>query len=86
MLHGGCRRVSKALSMAMEPVSKPTVDGLAEKISSRVKAISETKYRRCMAVDGTKLRVEKACVHAWSAVDVGLKSCWLRRHPTAGAV
>jgi transposase-like protein len=31
---------------------------------------SPCRYRRCMAVDKTKLRVKKSHVYVWSAVDV----------------
>jgi len=33
MLHGGCRRVSKVISLALEPISRFTVYKLARKVS-----------------------------------------------------
>jgi transposase-like protein len=69
MFHGGCRRVSKVLSMVLEPISKSAVHYLAKKVSS-VKVAKEPRYRRCIAVDETKLRVKKSYVYVWSAVDV----------------
>ncbi len=33
MFHGSCRRVSKVLSMALEPIGKSTVHDLAKKVS-----------------------------------------------------
>jgi putative transposase len=69
MFHGSCRRVSKVLCIALEPISKSAVHCLAKKVSS-VKVAKESKYRRCIAVDETKLRVKKSYVYVWSAVDV----------------
>jgi transposase-like protein len=60
------------LSMALEPISKSAVHYLAKKVSS-VKVAKETRYRRCIAVDETKLRVKKSYVYVWSAVDVDSK-------------
>jgi hypothetical protein len=57
MFHGSCGRVSKVLSIAfLEPISKSAVHYLAKKVSS-VKVAKEPRYRRCIAVDETKLRV-----------------------------
>jgi transposase-like protein len=69
MFHGSCRRVSKVLSMGLEPISKSTVHYLARKVSS-VKIAKEPRYRRCIAVDETKLSVKGVYVYVWSAVDV----------------
>jgi transposase-like protein len=69
MFHGGSRKVSKVLSMALEPISKSAIHYLAKKVSS-VKVSREPRYRRCMAVDETKLRVKKSYVYIWFAVDV----------------
>ena len=69
MFHGSCRKVSMVLSMALEPISKSAVHYLAKKVSY-VKVAKETRYRRCIAVDETKLRVKKSYVYVWSAVDV----------------
>jgi len=72
MFHGGCRMVSKVLSLAFEPISKSTVHDLARKVST-VSVAREPRYRRCIAVDETKLRVKKSYVYVWSAVDVDSK-------------
>jgi transposase-like protein len=71
MFHGSCRKVSKVLSLSLEPISKSAVHYLAKRVSS-VKVAKEPRYRRCMAVDETKLRV-KSYVYIWSAVDVDSK-------------
>lgn len=71
MFHGSCRKVSMVLSLSLEPISKSAVHYLAKRASS-VKVSREPRYRRCMAVDETKLRV-KSCVYIWSAVDVDSK-------------
>jgi transposase-like protein len=72
MFHGSCRKVSKVLSMGLEPISKSAVHYLAKKVPS-VKVAKEPRYRRCIAVDETKLRVKKSYVYVWSAVDVDSK-------------
>jgi len=72
MFHGNCRKVSRVLSLALEPISKSAVHYLARKVSS-VKVAKEPRYRRCIAVDETKLRVKKSYVYVWSAVDVDSK-------------
>jgi hypothetical protein len=54
MFHGSCRKVSRVLSLALEPISKSAVHYLAKKVSS-VKVAKEPRYRRCIAVDETKL-------------------------------
>ena len=56
MFHGGCRKVSKVLSMALEPISKSAVHYLAKRVSE-IRVAKEPTYRRCIAVDETKLRV-----------------------------
>jgi transposase-like protein len=58
--------------MALEPISKSAVHYLAKKVSS-VKVAKETRYRRCIAVDETKLSVKGVYVYVWSAVDVDSK-------------
>jgi transposase-like protein len=58
--------------MALEPISRSTVHDLARKVST-VSVAREPKYRRCIAVDETKLRVKKSYVYEWSAVDVDSK-------------
>ncbi|MEM4384302.1 MAG: DDE-type integrase/transposase/recombinase [Candidatus Caldarchaeum sp.] len=71
MFHGSCRRVSRVLSLAFEPISKSTVHELSRKFSSTVKVSPYPKFRRCIAVDETKLKVKGAIIYVWSAVDVG---------------
>jgi transposase-like protein len=58
--------------MVLEPISKSTVHYLAKRVSS-VKVAKENRYRRCIAVDETKLCVKKSYVYVWSAVDVDSK-------------
>jgi hypothetical protein len=72
MFHGSCRRVSKVLSMGLEPISKSAVHYLAKRVSE-IRVAREPRYRRCIAVDETKLRVKKSYVYIWSAVDVDSK-------------
>jgi transposase-like protein len=72
MFHGSCRKVSRVLSLALEPISKSAVHYLARKVSS-VKIATEPRYRRCIAVDETKLSVKGVYVYVWSAVDVDSK-------------
>jgi transposase-like protein len=72
MFHGGCRKVSKVLSMVLEPISKSVVHYLAKKVSS-IKVSREPRYGRCIAVDETKLSVKGVHVYVWSAVDVDSK-------------
>jgi putative transposase len=69
MFHGSCRKVSRVLSLALESISKSAVHYLAKKVSS-VKVFKEPRYRRCIAVDETKLSVKGVYVYVWSAVDV----------------
>jgi transposase-like protein len=72
MFHGSCRKVSKVLSLALEPISKSAVHYLAKKVSE-ISVAKEPRYRRCIAVDETKLSVKKSYVYVWSAVDVDSK-------------
>jgi transposase-like protein len=72
IFHGSCRRVSKVLSMGLEPISKSAVHYLAKRVSE-IRVAREPRYRRCIAVDETKLRVKKSYVYIWSAVDVDSK-------------
>ena len=70
MFHGSCRRVSKVLSLALELISKSTVHELAKAVSSKIMIASKPRYRKCIAVDETKLSVKGVHVYVWSAVDV----------------
>jgi len=72
MFHGGCRKVSKVLSLALEPISKSSVHYLAKRVSE-IRISKEPRYKRCIAVDETKLCVKKSYVYMWSAVDVDSK-------------
>jgi len=56
----------------LEPISKSAVHYLAKRISG-IRVSKEPRYRRCIAVDETKLRVKKSYVYIWSAVDVDSK-------------
>jgi putative transposase len=67
IFHVSCRKVSRVLSLALEPISKSAVHYLAKKVSS-VKVAKEPRYRRCIAVD--ELSVKGVYVYVWSAVDV----------------
>jgi putative transposase len=69
MFHGSCRKVSRVLSMGLEPISKSAVHYLAKKVSE-IRVAKEPRYRRCIAVDETKLSVKGVHVYVWSAVDV----------------
>jgi hypothetical protein len=65
MFHGSCRKVSKVLSLALEPISKSAVHYLARRVYS-VKVAKEPRYRRCIAVDETAtcqeiLRIHMVC-------------------------
>jgi putative transposase len=55
--------------MGLEPIIKSAVHYLAKKVSE-IRVAREPRYRRCIAVDETKLRVKKSYVYIWSAVDV----------------
>jgi putative transposase len=72
MFHGNCRKVSKVLSIALELIGKSAVHYLAKKVSE-IRVSKEPRYRRCLVVDETKLRVKKSYVYIWSAVDVDSK-------------
>jgi transposase-like protein len=72
MFHGSCRKVSKVLSMVLEPISKSAVHYLAKRVSE-IRVSKEPRYRRCIAVDETKLSVKGVYVYVWSAVDVDSK-------------
>jgi transposase-like protein len=69
MFHGSCRRVSRVLSLALEPIRKSIVHDLARRVSM-VKIAGEPRHRRCIAFDETKLSVKGVHVYVWSAVDV----------------
>jgi hypothetical protein len=84
MFHGSCRRVSKVLSMGLEPISKSAVHYLAKKVSE-IRVAREPRYGRCIAVDETKLRVKKSYVYVWSAVDLDSRNYWLWRRFMVGA-
>jgi len=58
--------------MVLEPISKSTVHDLARKVSE-IRVAREPRYRRCIAMDETKLSVKKSHVYVWSAVDVDSK-------------
>jgi putative transposase len=62
-------RVSKVLSMGLEPISKSAVHYLAKKVSE-IRVAREPRCRRCIAFDETKLSVKGVHVYVWSAVDV----------------
>ncbi|MEM0079413.1 MAG: hypothetical protein QW118_04200 [Nitrososphaerota archaeon] len=73
MFHVSCRRVSKILNISMEPISKLDVHYLSKIIYSKLKIVLESRYRRCIAIDETELKVEKTIVYVWSTVDVDSK-------------
>ena len=65
MFHGSCRKVSKVLRIALEPISKSAVHYLAKRISE-IRVSKEPRYRRCIAVDETAtcqeiLRIHMVC-------------------------
>jgi putative transposase len=72
MFHGSCRKVSKVLSLALEPISRSAVHYLGRRVSE-IRVAKEPRYRRCIAVDETKLSVKSVYVYVWSAVDVDSK-------------
>jgi len=67
MFHGSCKRFSRILSLALEPISKSDVHYLARIVSSKVIVASKPRY---IAIDEAKLRVNGAWAYVWSAVDV----------------
>jgi len=70
VFHGICRRFSRILSLALEPISKSGVHYLARILSSKIIIASKPRYRRCITLDETKLCVKGVWVYIWSAVDV----------------
>jgi len=44
MFHGSCRRVSRVLSLALEPISKSGVHYLASILSSKIIIASKPRY------------------------------------------
>ncbi|MEM1731510.1 MAG: hypothetical protein QXV81_09055 [Ignisphaera sp.] len=64
--YGSCRKVSKVLSLVMEPISKSDIHYLSKIISSKVGIVLEPRYRRCIAIDETKLKVKGAIVYVCS--------------------
>jgi hypothetical protein len=56
MFHGSCRKVSRVLSMALEPINKSTVHYLARKVSI-IKIARKPRYRRCIAVGCEDLQI-----------------------------
>jgi transposase-like protein len=72
MFYGSCRKVSKVLSIALEPISKSAVHYLAKRVSE-IRVSKEPRHRSCIAVDETKLSVKGVYVYVWSAVDVDSK-------------
>jgi hypothetical protein len=49
MFHGSCRKVSRVLSLALEPISKSAVHYLAKRVSE-IRVAKEPRYRRCIAM------------------------------------
>jgi len=74
MFHGSCRKVSKILSLALEPISKSTIHDLARKVSM-VKIPVEPRYRRCIAVEETRLYVKGVQVYVWSSIEIAVLAC-----------
>jgi len=52
----------------LELISKSTLHELSRKVST-IKIARESRYRRCIAVDETKLSVKGIHVYGWSAVE-----------------
>jgi transposase-like protein len=73
---GSCKKVSKVLSLMLELISKSTLHELSRKVST-IKIARESRYRRCIAVDETKLSVKGIHVYGWSAVEWILRNYWL---------
>ena len=57
MFYGSCRKISKILSLSLEPITKSDVHYLARIVSSKVIVASKPRYRRCIAVDEAKIWV-----------------------------
>jgi len=66
MFHGSCRRVSRVLSLALDPISKSAVHYLARKVSD-IRVATEPRYRRRIAVDETRLCVKKSYVFMYDS-------------------
>ena len=62
MLHGSCRKISRILSFSLEPISKSDVHYLARIVSSKIIIASKPGYRRCIAVEETKICIDKPIV------------------------
>ena len=62
MLHGSCRKISRILSFSLEPISKSDVHYLARIVSSKVIVASKPMYRMCIAVEETKICIDKPIV------------------------
>ena len=80
MFHGICRRFSRILILALEPISKSDVHYLARIVSSKVIVASKPRYRRCITVDETKLCIDKPIVivdrgpwYRWALDRIGLE-------------
>jgi len=80
MFHGICRRFSRILSLALEPISKSSVHYLASILSSKIIIASKPRYRRCIAVDETKICINKPLVivdkspwYRWALERLGLE-------------
>jgi transposase-like protein len=71
MFHGGCRKVSKVLSLALESISPPSTTLPIGYLRSG--SLGSLGIVRCIAVDETKLSVKKSYVYIWSTVDVDSK-------------
>ncbi len=54
MFDGSCGKVARALSFALEPISKSTVHEPSEEASSQFSVALEPNVRRCIAVEETK--------------------------------
>jgi hypothetical protein len=63
--------------MALELISKSAVHYLAKRISE-IRVAKESRYRRCIAVDETKLRVKKSSVDVDSRELLALEASYGR--------
>jgi putative transposase len=77
MFYGSCRKVSKVLSMALESISKSAVHYLVKRVSE-IRVAKEPRYRMCIAVDETKLRVKKSYVDVDSKELLALEASYGR--------